>query len=126
MPAGKPLPTSTPSNRLLAWRIFRYLVLRSVVLTGRFAWWCVVRSVQFVVGVLALVASPASSGRAHDEFKDLVPTGSPDERAATGAGSDGFWRMYLQAYSPRLWRMRKLLPASAGLLSRKQQPNPKD
>ncbi len=124
MPAGKPLPTSTPSNRVLAWRIFRYLALRSLVLTGRFVRWSVVRSVQFVVGVLALIASPASSGRAHDEFKDLVPTGAPDERA--GGGSDGFWRMYLQAYSPRLWRMRKLLPASAGLLSRKQQPGPKD
>ena len=80
------------------------------------------RSVQFFVGVLALVASPASSGRAQDEFKDLVQTGSPDNPSRHGAQADGFWRMYLQAYSPRLWRMRKLLPASAGLLSRKEQP----
>ena len=80
----------------------------------RLSWLLVVRSVQFTFGFLALIASPASSGRSQDEFKDLVQTGSPDNEALTSANGDGFWRMYLQAYSPRLWRMRRLLTMSAG------------
>jgi hypothetical protein len=88
----------------------------------KLAWRIVTHSTLFVVGLLALIASPASSGRAQDEFKDLVQPDSPEQAALRGNNSDGFWRMYLQAYSPRLWRMRKLLPMSAGRNLNRQEP----
>ena len=116
------MTTSPYSKLVLAWRIYRYLTIRGFAGILRLTSWVVVRSVQFLVGVLALVASPASSGRAQDEFKDLVQTDLPDNPARPGTVDDGFWRMYLQAYSPRLWRMRKLLPASAGMRSKKEPP----
>ncbi len=89
-------------------------MIRLAVGLVRWSWFLAVRSVQLIFGILALIASPASSGRSQDEFKDLVQSGSPDNEAQTSAHGDGFWRMYLQAYSPRLWRMRRLLPMSAG------------
>lgn len=67
-----------------------------------------------VLGLLALIASPASSGRSPDEFKDLVLSDSPHNLANRTPQSDGFWRLYLQAYAPRQWRMRRLLTMSAG------------
>jgi hypothetical protein len=114
MQDDKPMNTSKYSNYLLAWRICRYLIVRLSLGMLKLTWQALIYSVQFVVGLLALIASPASSGRAQDEFKDLVQPDSPERAALRGNDSDGFWRMYLQAYSPRLWRMRKLLPMSAG------------
>ena len=73
-----------------------------------------VRSVQFVLGLLALIASPASPGRSPDEFRDLVQSDSPEILANRALDTDGFWRMYLQTYSPRQWHMRRLLTMSAG------------
>jgi hypothetical protein len=90
------------------------LSIRLALGTLKLAWRGLIYTVQFIVGVLALIASPASSGRAQDEFKDLAQSGIPEQDALKGYNSDGFWRMYLQVYSPRLWRMRKLLPMSAG------------
>jgi hypothetical protein len=106
--------TSDYPSHLLAWRIFRYLIVRLILGVIKLGWRLVTQSCLFVVGVLRLMASPASSGRAQDEFKDLVQPDSPGSQALAGDGSDRFWRMYFQAYSPRLWRMRRLLPMSAG------------
>ena len=116
------MTTSNGSNYRLAWRIVRYLTIRLAVGLARLSWKLVVRSVQFTFGLLALIASPSSSGRSPDEFKDLVPPGAPSKEALTSANGDGFWRMYLQAYSPRLWRMRRLLPMSAGKDLKDQKP----
>ncbi|PKB57483.1 MAG: hypothetical protein BZY73_02995 [SAR202 cluster bacterium Casp-Chloro-G3] len=80
----------------------------------RLSLWLIVRSVQFVFGLLALIASPASSGRSPDKFKDLVRADSPENLANRNPEADGFWRLYLQAYSPRQWRMRRLLTMTAG------------
>ena len=110
--------TTSNSNLALAWRISRYLFVRLCVNLARFSRWLLVRSVQFVFGFLALMASPASSGRAPDEFKDLVQRDSPPGQQPAHANDDGFWRMYLQAYSPRLWRMRRLLTLSPGKSSK--------
>jgi hypothetical protein len=90
--------------------------------TFRLSRWLMVRGVQFVFGLLALIASPASSGRAPDEFKDLVQSDSPENLANRTPQSDGFWRLYLQAYSPRQWRMRRLLTMSAGRDLKNQEP----
>jgi hypothetical protein len=117
----KPMNTSKYSNYVLAWRICRYLLVRLTLGVLKLTWQALVYSVQFVVGLLALIASPASSGRAQDEFKDLVQSSTPEQDALRGNNSDGFWRMYFQAYSPRLWRMRKLLPMSAGRDIRRQE-----
>jgi hypothetical protein len=117
----KPMNTSKYSNYVLAWRICRYLLVRLTLGVLKLTWQALVYSVQFVVGLLALIASPASSGRVQDEFKDLVQSSTPEQDALRGNNSDGFWRMYFQAYSPRLWRMRKLLPMSAGRDIRRQE-----
>ena len=117
------MSTSNGSSYTLAWRISRYLALRLVVRMFKLARWLLARSFEFVVGVLALVASPASSGRSQDEFKDLVQSDAPEHDALRPAHSDGFWRMYLQAYSPRLWRMRRLLPMSVGKGLKDDQPD---
>jgi hypothetical protein len=106
--------TSDYPSHLVAWRIFRYLVVRLALGIVRLGWWMAVKICLLVVGVLRLIASPASSGRAQDEFKDLLQSDSPGGQVPAGDGSDRFWRMYFQAYSPRLWRMRRLLPMSAG------------
>lgn len=106
--------TSKYSNYTLAWRISRYLTVRLVLGAFRLSLWLIVRSVQFVFGLLALIASPASSGRSPDEFKDLVRADSPENLANRNPEADGFWRLYLQAYSPRQWRMRRLLTMTAG------------
>lgn len=119
------MATSNYSNYALAWRIIRYLSIRLAVNLVRWSWLLVIRSVQFVFGVLALVASPASSGRSQDEFKDLVQVDSPDNQALASANGDNFWRMYLQAYSPRLWRMRRLLPMSTGRALKNDEPDEK-
>jgi hypothetical protein len=117
----KPMNTSKYSNYVLAWRICRYLLVRLTLGVLKLTWQALVYSVQFVVGLLALIASPASSGRAQDEFKDLVQSSTQEQDALRVNNSDGFWRMYFQAYSPRLWRMRKLLPMSAGRDIRRQE-----
>lgn len=108
------MTTSKYYNYVLAWRIFSYLTLRLVLGTFRLTIWLMARSVEFVLGLLALIASPASSGRSPDEFKDLVQSDSPENLANRAPEVDGFWRMYLQTYSPRQWRMRRLLTMSAG------------
>jgi hypothetical protein len=105
--------TSGYPSQVPVWRIFRYLMLRLILGTFRLGWWMLGRSLLFVLGLLRLIASPASSGRAQDEFQDLVQPDSPETRVPGVAGADGFWRMYYQAYSPRLWRMRRLLTMSA-------------
>jgi hypothetical protein len=110
----RPMSTSNYPSLALVWRIFRYLMVRLALCVLRVSWWLFVQSLLFVVGLLRLIASPASSGRTQDEFKDLIRPDSPDNQVTRADGSDGFWRMYLQAYSPRLWRMRRLLPMSAG------------
>jgi hypothetical protein len=84
-------------------------IFGSVRLTG----WTVVQSVLLVRGLLALMASPASSGRSAGEFKDMYQSDSPNV-PLSATSSDGFWRMYFQAYTPRAWRMRRLFPMSAG------------
>ena len=117
------MTTSNGFNYSLTWRIFRHLAIRLAVGLVRLSWFLVVRSVQLTFGLLALIASPASSGRSQDEFKDLVQPASPSKEAQTSANGDGFWRMYLQAYSPRLWRMRRLLPMSAGKGLKDQKPD---
>jgi len=71
-------------------------------------------SFQLVLGLLALIASPAYSGRSPGEFKDLGQSDSPGNLANRAPEAHGIWRMYLQAYSPRQWRMRRLLRMSAG------------
>jgi hypothetical protein len=106
--------TSDYPSHVLAWRIIRYLMVRLILGIVRLGWRLVVQFCLFVVGVLRLIASPASSGRAQDEFRDLFQPDSPENQVPRADGSDGFWRMYFQAYSPRLWRMRRLLPMSAG------------
>ncbi len=106
--------TTSNFNLVLAWRIARYLSVRLCVNLARFSIWLLLRSIEFVLGLLALMASPASSGRSQDEFKDLVQPDSPGGQRAGYGNDDGFWRMYLQAYSPRLWRMRRLMTLSAG------------
>jgi len=121
MQDGKPMNTSKYSNHVFAWRICRYLLVRLSLGALKLAWRAVTHSTLFVVGLLALIASPSSSGRVQDEFKDLVQPESPEQAALRGNNSDGFWRMYLQAYSPRLWRMRKLLPMSAGRDVKRQE-----
>ena len=108
------MTTSNYSNYVLAWRIFSYLTSRLVLGTFGLTIWLMARSVEFVLGVLALIASPASSGRSPDEFKDLVQFDSPGNLANRAPEAHGFWRMYLQAYSPRQWRMRRLLTMPAG------------
>ena len=108
------MSTSNFPSYLLAWRIFRYLLVQLLRGTLRLGWWLLTRSVLFAVGFLRLMASPASSGRSPDEFKDLVRPDATDGPAARVAGSDGSWRIYPQAYSARWWRMRRPLPMSAG------------
>jgi hypothetical protein len=122
MQDGKRMNTSKYSSYLLAWRICRYVLVRLALGVLKLTWRALVHSVQFAIGLLALMASPASSGRSQDEFKDLVQPGIPEQDALRANNSDGFWRMYLQAYSPRLWRMRKLLPMSTGRDIRRQEP----
>lgn len=90
--------------------------------TFRISWWLFLRSIQLVFGLLALIASPASSGRSPDEFRDLVQSDSPENLANRTPQSDGFWRLYLQAYSPRQWRMRRLLTMSAGKDLKNEEP----
>ena len=116
--------TSNYPSHVPTWRIFRYLLVQFVLGTLRLGWWLFTRSIMFVLGFLRLMASPASSGRSQDEFKDLVQPDYPGSQAPRADGSDGFWRMYFQAYSPRLWRMRRLLPMSAGKdLTKEDQPD---
>jgi hypothetical protein len=93
--------------------VARYLALRGTVGSVRLAGWTVVQSVLVVRGLLALIASPASSGRSPGEFKDMYQADSPNV-PLSATSSDGFWRMYFQAYTPRAWRMRRLFPMSAG------------
>jgi hypothetical protein len=114
--------TSKYSSYILAWRIFRYLLWQSALATFRLCRWLLVRGLQFAFGLLALIASPASSGRSPDEFKDLVQSDSPENMANRTPQSDGFWRLYLQAYSPRQWRMRRLLTMSAGRDLKNEEP----
>ncbi len=121
MQDGRPMNTSKYSNYILAWRICRYLLVRLVLGALKLTWRALVYIARFVVGLLALIASPASSGRSEDEFKDLVQPDSPVHEVLRTTNSDGFWRMYYQAYSPRLWRMRRLLPMSAGRDLRRQE-----
>jgi hypothetical protein len=90
--------------------------------TFRISWWLFLRSIQLVFGLLSLIASPASSGRSPDEFRDLVQSDSPENLANRTPQSDGFWRLYLQAYSPRQWRMRRLLTMSAGKDLKNEEP----
>ncbi|HLF03728.1 MAG TPA: hypothetical protein VI855_00700 [Dehalococcoidia bacterium] len=107
---------ATPSSAgqwAVLWRVGRYLALRGTVGSVRLAGWAVVQSVLLVRGLLALMASPASSGRSPGEFKDMYRPDSPNA-AQGGSTSDGFWRMYFQAYTPRAWRMRRLFPMSVG------------
>jgi hypothetical protein len=91
----------------------RYLALRGLAGTVRLAGWTLVQSALMVRGLLALLASPASSGRTSGEFKDMYQSDSPNA-AQAGSTSDNFWRMYFQAYTPRAWRMRRLMPMAAG------------
>jgi hypothetical protein len=88
-------------------------MVRGIFGSVRLAGWTVVQSVLLVRGLLALMASPASSGRSAGEFKDMYQPDSPNV-PASATSSDGFWRMYFQAYTPRAWRMRRLFPMSAG------------
>ena len=122
MQENRPTTTSTYSSAQLSWRIGRYLLLRGVVGVFRLVRWLLVWSLQVTLGLLRLIASPASSGRAQDEFQDLVRVDSPENRAARSNSSDDFWRMYLQAYTPRAWRMRRLFTTIGG---RRPKP-PKD
>jgi hypothetical protein len=89
------------------------LVVRGIFGSVRLVGWTVVQSVLLVRGLLALMASPASSGRSAGEFKDMYQSDSPNV-PLSATSSDGFWRMYFQAYTPRAWRMRRLFPMSAG------------
>jgi hypothetical protein len=116
------MTTSRFSNYSLAWRICRYLLRQLALGTFRFSRWLMVRGFQFIFGLLALIASPDSSGRAPDEFKDLVQSDSPENLANRTPQSDGFWRLYLQAYSPRQWRMRRLLTMTAGRDLKHEEP----
>ena len=118
---NKPTTTSTYSSSQLTWRILRYLMIQSVVGTFRLAVRLVVWLGQVGLGLLRLIASPSVSGRAHDEFQDLVRADSPENQASSGHSSDEFWRMYLQAYTPRAWRMRRLFTTVAGRGAKKPQ-----
>lgn len=107
-------PSSPPGGRgRVLWRVGRYLALRGTVESVRLAGWTVVQSVLLVRGLLGLMASPSSSGRSAGEFKDMAQLDSPNV-PLSATTSDGFWRMYFQAYTPRAWRMRRLFPMSAG------------
>jgi len=108
------LTTSKYANYVLGWRIFSYFTLRLVLGVPRLLIWLMVCSFQLVLGLLALIASPAYSGRSPGEFKDLGQSDSPGNLANRAPEAHGIWRMYLQAYSPRQWRMRRLLRMSAG------------
>ena len=101
--------TSKDSSYLLAWQIFRYLLIQGALGAVKFVYWAAVNSVLLVLGLLRLIGSPASSGRSPDEFQDMVRSDSPENMASRGENTDQFWRMYFQAYSPRAWRMRRLL-----------------
>ena len=108
------MSTSSLASYLLAWRIFRYLLVQLLRGTLRLGWWLLTRSVLFAFGFLRLMASPAPSGRSQGEFKDLVQPDAPPGPAGRVAASGGFWRMYPQACSSRWWRMRRRLPMAAG------------
>ena len=117
--------TSKYSSQILAGRIFRYLLIQAVVGAVKFVYWAVVQSLLVLLGLLRLIASPASSGRSPDEFQDMVNSDSPENIAAQGENSDAFWRMYFQAYTPRAWRMRKLLTTAGGRRGKKAQDDDK-
>jgi hypothetical protein len=95
------------------WRVARYLLVRGIWGSVRLAAWAVVQSFLLVRGLLAIMASPASSGRTAGEFKDMYQSDSPNV-PISATTSDGFWRMYFQAYTPRAWRMRRLFPMATG------------
>ncbi|MFQ6025914.1 MAG: hypothetical protein ACE5Q6_00200 [Dehalococcoidia bacterium] len=113
--------TSRYSNYQLAWRISRYLLVRGISGAIRFAYWAVLQCALVILGLLRLIASPASSGRAQDEFQDLVQSDSPQNLASRGESSDDFWKMYFQAYNPRLWRMRRLMTTIVGRRPRRPE-----
>ncbi|MBM3941697.1 MAG: hypothetical protein FJ316_01995 [SAR202 cluster bacterium] len=114
---------SRRSNWKLAWRVGRYLAVLGFFGIFRLAWWAVVQGVLPLRGLLALLASPSSSGRAPNEFKDMYQPDSPQNLATRGSHSDAFWRMYLQAYTPRAWSMRRLFPMTTGRkLPPKEEP----
>lgn len=115
-PSHSPAPGgahSTAGQGRVLWRVTRYLLVRGVWGSVRLAAWTVIQSVLMVRGLLAIMASPASSGRSAGEFKDLYQSDSPNV-PLSATSSDGFWRMYFQAYTPRAWRMRRLMPMSVG------------
>ncbi len=120
MNTSSPTNASAPNQRAVLWRVGRYLALRGLAGTVRLAGWTVVQSVLLVRGLLALMASPASSGRSAGEFKDMYQADSPNA-VQSGNTSDSFWRMYFQAYTPRAWRMRRLMPMAAGKKVRRSE-----
>ena len=104
---------TTPGQRRVLWRVGRYLMVRGIWGSVRLSAWTVVQSFLLVRGLLAIMASPASSGRSAGEFKEMYQSDSPNA-PISATTSDGFWRMYFQAYTPRAWRMRRLMPMSVG------------
>jgi hypothetical protein len=115
----RPMSTSRASSppaggqRAVLWRVGRYLARQGLVGAVRLTAWSLVQSVLLVRGLLAIMASPASSGRSAGEFKDMYQADAPNTPPGATA-SDGFWRMYFQAYTPRAWRMRRLMPMAVG------------
>ena len=121
MREDKPMNTSKYSNHLLAWQIFRYLLIQGALKVVKFVYWAAVNSVLLALGLLRLIGSPASSGRSPDEFQDMVRSDSPENMASRGESTDAFWRMYFQAYTPRAWRMRRLLTSVAKAKPKKSE-----
>ncbi|MSQ05890.1 MAG: hypothetical protein EXR54_00615 [Dehalococcoidia bacterium] len=109
---SSPPSSLAPNQRAILWRVGRYLAVRGVFGAVRLTGWTVVQSFLMVRGLLGLMASPSSSGRSAGEFKDMYQADAPNA-VQSGNTSDSFWRMYFQAYTPRAWRMRRLMPMVA-------------
>lgn len=111
--------TSGYSNLELSYRIARYLAFRTLVGILRLFRWAFVHTLLTLDGLLGYIASPLSSGRDENEFKDMVQPDSPEHTARHSSNPNGFWSFYFQAYTPRLWRMRRLMSMSVGRNYRK-------
>ena len=107
------MPTQ-PGDGKIPRLMFKSLMIQLIRGTVRWAWRAAVMTPLLLMALLRLVGSSAASGRARDEFYDLVPRESPHQDVLKTSKSDAFWSMYHQTYNPRLWRMRHLLTISAG------------
>ena len=118
------MPTLKHGNLRLAYRIGWYLLLRTMIDCLKLAAWLFTRTLLALDFALGMIASPLSSGRDEREFQDLVRPVRDDNEAQRRENPNAFWDFYYQAYTPRLWRMRRMFSMSRGRHARK--PNQAD